>query len=115
MIGLSAGSNSMRLHATAVAVSLLALAWATGCGGSSQSTSTGTAPASSSAIPSERAASAPASADWPTYHSDLRRNGKAQGAETWSSIRRNWTSQALDGDIYAEPLVVGARVLVATE
>jgi len=32
-----------------------------------------------------------------------------------SSIHRLWTSESLDGEVYAEPLVVGDRVLVATE
>ncbi len=45
---------------------------------------------------------------------DLARTGAIKGP-TWSGVQRAWTSDALDGDIYAEPLVLGDRVIAATE
>jgi outer membrane protein assembly factor BamB len=53
--------------------------------------------------------------DWPTYHRDLSRSGSDPAVSLGGSLRRLWTSEALDGDIYAEPLVFGERVLAATE
>jgi len=33
----------------------------------------------------------------------------------WTTLKRQWEAETLDGDIYAEPLVVGGQVIVATE
>src|SRR5262249_7446764 len=51
---------------------------------------------------------------WPTYHADPARSGVAAGPSL-GDVRHAWTSPTLDGDVYAEPLVVGARVYTATE
>ncbi len=58
----------------------------------------------------------PTSDDWPTYHRDMLRSGYDPNFPQFtSSVQLNWTSTTLDGDVYAEPLVVGADVVVATE
>jgi outer membrane protein assembly factor BamB len=61
-----------------------------------------------------RAAALSAISDWPTYQHDAGRSGfdANQGAVT--SISPAWTS-ALDGPVYAQPLVVGTTVYAATE
>src|SRR6266516_433611 len=53
--------------------------------------------------------------DWPTYHHSADRSGAAAKASTFSDVQPTWTTGALDGAVYAEPLYVGGRVLVATE
>ena len=53
--------------------------------------------------------------DWPTYHRDTSRSGYDPLIPEFSSVKLNWTSTTLDGDVYAEPLVVGTNVIVATE
>lgn len=53
-------------------------------------------------------------ADWPTYHRDPARTG-AVGGGPFSAVEPAWATGALDGDVYAEPIVVGGVVLVATE
>jgi outer membrane protein assembly factor BamB len=54
--------------------------------------------------------------DWPTYHHDPARTGASSDQEALGSVTKVWTSAELDGElIYAQPLVVGDRVLVATE
>jgi len=53
--------------------------------------------------------------NWPTYNRDLSRSGFDPGVFPSGPLNRLWTSDRLDGDIYAEPLIVGERVLVATE
>jgi outer membrane protein assembly factor BamB len=54
-------------------------------------------------------------ADWTTYHGDAARSGVARGGPALRRPQLGWTSAALDQPVYGEPLVVGGRVLVATE
>ncbi len=52
--------------------------------------------------------------DWITYHRDNTRTGYLAGIADPQRLTREWDTH-LDGAVYAEPLVVGGRVLVATE
>ncbi|MDP9342671.1 MAG: PQQ-binding-like beta-propeller repeat protein [Actinomycetota bacterium] len=52
---------------------------------------------------------------WPTYHRDGARTGFDPSSPALGSVRQVWTSPRLDGAVYAEPLVLGDRVFVATE
>lgn len=52
---------------------------------------------------------------WPTYHRDLARTGVDPTGPPVASPRLAWRSAALDGNLYAEPLVSGGRVVAATE
>jgi outer membrane protein assembly factor BamB len=54
------------------------------------------------------------SADWTTYHRDNSRTGYVASEPDPQRLTRTWSTR-LDGAVYAEPLVVGGRVLVATE
>jgi outer membrane protein assembly factor BamB len=91
---------------------VLALA-ACGGGSSSQSSSASAAPAAptTTQAPAQPAA---AGAAWPTYHRDLARTGNDTRAPRATRLRRAW-SGSVDGDVYAEPLVAGGRVVAATE
>src|SRR5438445_4061493 len=53
--------------------------------------------------------------DWPTYHHSTDRAGNAAAGSTFSDVQPGWTTGGLDGAVYAEPLYVGGKVLVATE
>ncbi len=53
-------------------------------------------------------------ADWPQYHRDALRTGAGPATPALDSPRRAWT-RALDGKVYASPLIVGGRVIAATE
>ena len=55
--------------------------------------------------------------DWTTYHGNNSRNADAgpTGGRLLSCVRPGWKSQALDGQVYAEPLVYRGIVVVATE
>jgi outer membrane protein assembly factor BamB len=56
-----------------------------------------------------------ASPDWPVYHNDSARTGYASSFPTLRPpLTRRWADR-LDGAVYAEPLVVGGRVIAATE
>lgn len=58
---------------------------------------------------------AAAATDWSTYHHDIARTGTDPSTPVpFASVQSGW-SAPLDGAIYAEPLVVGNTVFVATE
>jgi hypothetical protein len=72
---------------------------------------------SSAAAPSATATSAPPAgqdADWPTYDRTADRSGVSISSPASATPRRSWTT-AVDGTVYAQPLVVGSEVIVATE
>ena len=104
------------LAAASAAVLLLAV----GCTSSATtSPSVTSAPASqppslsSSAAASSPAASSPA-ADWPTYDRTADRSGVSVSSPAPGAVRPSWTA-SVDGVVYAQPLVVGSEVIVATE
>ena len=51
--------------------------------------------------------------DWTTYHGDNSRAGSA--AASAATAVASWRSPKLDGEIYAEPLICGGSLIVATE
>jgi outer membrane protein assembly factor BamB len=67
------------------------------------------------ALPSVAPAASAADDDWPTYHHTGDRSGVGGAGMTFSDVQPMWTTGGLDGAVYAEPLYVGGRVLVATE
>lgn len=52
--------------------------------------------------------------DWTTYHQNNNRTGYVANAPDPRQLTLAWNKH-LDGAVYAEPLVVGGRVIVATE
>jgi outer membrane protein assembly factor BamB len=52
--------------------------------------------------------------DWTTYHLNNARTGYVASAPDPSTLTRAWNVK-LDGAVYAEPLVIGNRVIVVTE
>ncbi len=53
--------------------------------------------------------------DWTVYHGDATGSGIATGVTAVTTTARAWTSPALDGNLYGEPLVASGDVYVATE
>ncbi|HUI04978.1 MAG TPA: PQQ-binding-like beta-propeller repeat protein [Acidimicrobiales bacterium] len=53
--------------------------------------------------------------NWTTYHANGVESGVAPVTATLTRPTRAWTSPALDGQLYGEPLVLGSQVVVATE
>jgi hypothetical protein len=64
------------------------------------------------AVPS--AAAGGQDADWPTYDRTADRSGISVSSPAPGTVRSSWTV-AVDGAVYAQPLVVGSEVIVATE
>jgi outer membrane protein assembly factor BamB len=56
----------------------------------------------------------PSQNPWPTYHRVLARTGDASAGPPLGKARRRWTA-SVDGAVYAEPLIAGGKVIVATE
>ncbi|MGH3493347.1 MAG: PQQ-binding-like beta-propeller repeat protein [Sciscionella sp.] len=52
--------------------------------------------------------------DWPTYHHDNQRSGTGVATPSLGRLSRAWSAR-LDGAVYGQPLVLGGRVLAATE
>ncbi|MFG2041986.1 PQQ-binding-like beta-propeller repeat protein [Dactylosporangium sp. NPDC048998] len=52
--------------------------------------------------------------DWPTYHRDNARTGIGPSAPPATRLAKAWEAR-LDGAVYGQPLVIGTRVLAATE
>jgi polyvinyl alcohol dehydrogenase (cytochrome) len=67
------------------------------------------------ATPSSSSAANPAAADWPMYHLDPQRTGNAADFPVVTGALAGAWSVALDGAVYAEPLVVNGMVIAATE
>jgi outer membrane protein assembly factor BamB len=61
------------------------------------------------------ASSSAGAGSWTVYHGDPAGTGTAASAGRVDTASRAWTSAALDGEIYGEPLVSAGRVYVATE
>ncbi|HEY6471303.1 MAG TPA: PQQ-binding-like beta-propeller repeat protein, partial [Acidimicrobiales bacterium] len=56
-----------------------------------------------------------ASSSWTVYDGDALGSGVATSDVTFSPANPAWTSPALDGELYGQPLESGGRVFVATE
>ncbi|MBV8542248.1 MAG: PQQ-binding-like beta-propeller repeat protein [Pseudonocardiales bacterium] len=92
-------------------IAVVVLATAAGC----SAPSVPPAPPMSSARPP--GAPAPAvvgPADWPTYHHDNARTGLAGQLAPLGTLHRAWQAR-LDGAVYGQPLVIGEKVIAATE
>jgi outer membrane protein assembly factor BamB len=86
------------------------------CGGSSHPRSVPAAPTTTvAASTSTTAGAAPAAAAWVTFGHDSSRRGVDPTAPALGAVQPPWTSPKLDGAVYAQPLVVGSAVIVATE
>ncbi len=99
---------------------LLVLLTACGNGGTSTSTVQVTPTVTPLQLPQQKttptatAIAAARSSDWTTYHRDRQRTGYIASTPDPQSLSKTW-QKSLDGAVYAEPLVVGKHVIVATE
>jgi polyvinyl alcohol dehydrogenase (cytochrome) len=80
----------------------------------SASSSPSASPSSSSPSPSPSTSTSPSTGDWWTYHRNNSRDGNATDLAALSTLSVAWRA-ALDGAVYGQPLVVGGRILAATE
>jgi outer membrane protein assembly factor BamB len=99
---------------------LVAVLLAAGCtSGTTASNATGTEqppspPTATSSPASPAVPSAAQDTDWPTYDRTADRSGVSVSSPAPGTVRSSWTA-SVDGAVYAQPLVVGSEVIVATE
>ncbi len=103
-------SPAPRWRWPAVAGAAALLVAAVGC----TSPATTTSPATVSPTTVSQSATSSAAADWPTYDRTAERSGVSVSSPALVAVRQSWTASA-DGAVYAQPLVVGSEVIVATE
>jgi len=101
--------------AAALAVATLLAA----CGGTAaRPTSPSRAPSAAPTVtpsPTTAITPVPAGADvWPVYHQNQQRTGQSPNTPPLTSLATRWNAH-LDGAVWAEPIVVGENVIVATE
>ena len=101
-----------RIPAPLLSAALLVtgLCLASGTGSAVASASTATTATASTTHPSAVVAS-----DWTTFDHDGQRTGVDTSGNSFAHATPAWTSTALDGQLYGQPLVAGGRVFAATE
>ena len=105
-----------RWSALALVLPLLAMAsCASGVSGSRATSSAGGSSSSTGAGIASSTTVLGTASDWPTYHHDAGRSGVSSDQQPVGQVKQAWVSSQVDGDIYAEPLVVGGHAIVATE
>ena len=92
------------------ALALVAVVVAACSSGANKKAETNTPPAGTATTRRQTAASG-----WPTYHHDAARTGVADDQAALGQPAKVWQSAALDGAVYAQPLVAGDKVVAATE
>ena len=97
----------------ALAALLLLAACSSGARPQPSPTPAATLPPSPTATASATATATPLPADWSTYGGNAQRSSAVDGPDP-SGAAVAWRA-ALDGRVYASPLVVGGRVIAATE
>jgi outer membrane protein assembly factor BamB len=71
-------------------------------------------PSAASSASASSASASSAAADWPAYDRTAERSGVSVSSPALVAVRHSWTA-SVDGAVYAQPLVVGSEVIVATE
>jgi outer membrane protein assembly factor BamB len=104
--------TAKRLHAMTVLGLVVLLVGLGAC--SSEPTAPQQPPLTLPSGPSSSTIPTAGQGDWTTYHRDNARTGYLAGLADPTRLDRAWSAR-LDGAVYGEPLVVGDRVLVATE
>src|ERR1022692_1797421 len=119
--------SSLAVRSAGWLAGLAAALWMTAGGTAGASTVAATNPSSPSPSSSPGASSSPSpgsslspgsssgGGSWTVYHGDPAGRGVAVSSGTVDTASQAWTSPALDGEIYGEPLVSAGRVYVATE
>lgn len=95
-------------------IAVVVLATVAGCSAPGVTPAPAPPPMSSARPPGAAPPAAIAPTDWPTYHHDNARTGVADQLAPLGTLRTAWQTK-LDGAVYGQPLVIGDRVIAATE
>ena len=105
------------------AAALMLSAWMTACSASpaqhasptTSKTGSATAAPTTTPTPVPTATPTPAlTASWPVYHQNPERTGQSAATPALTTLATAWSTN-LDGAVWAQPIVVGGNVIVATE
>ena len=116
----SAATRRLRWLAAVAAVVLPVAAACTSGGPQAHSSASPAAPATqaspATSVPSASPAptAAGTQADWLTYDRTAGRSGRSVTTPAPGQVRKAWTAR-VDGAVYAQPLIAGATVIIATE
>jgi outer membrane protein assembly factor BamB len=77
-------------------------------------TSTSSSPEATSSPAATSNSTSNSNEDWPTYHRDNLRTGYLPNVPDPKNLALKWNVK-LDGAVYAQPLVIGTQLIVATE
>ena len=107
---------AVKRRAALAATAVLAACLVAACSGAGSGTGSGaaTALASAASTPSPAGTASSTGADWPEYGQNPARTGVATGVPPAGPLTTAWAVD-LDGAVYAQPLVVGGKVIAATE
>ena len=104
------------------AAALMLSAWMTACSASpaqhasptTSKTGSATAAPTTTPTPVPTATPTPAlTASWPVYHQNPERTGQSAATPALTTLATAWSTN-LDGAVWAQPIVVGGNVIVAT-
>jgi hypothetical protein len=84
------------------------------CGGASGERTARTQTTTPAREPTAAATTAAVGPSWPTYGGSASRSGVARNAPARPQPRRRF-ERSLDGEVYAQPLIAGNRIYIATE
>jgi outer membrane protein assembly factor BamB len=87
---------------------------ATGGGNAASDSPSAASPGLKTLAPGAGDPGAHPAAAWPTFHQNAARTGVVAGLPAAGPLTQRWTAH-LDGAVYGQPLVVGNRVIAATE
>jgi len=104
-------SRALRKAAVRLPVATIALVVAAGC----TSTTAGAGGHSTTSTTSTRSGHAVPSSEWTTFDQNGLRTGVDSSGDTFTNPTAAWTSPALDGSLYGQPLIYSNRVFAATE
>ncbi|MGB9281603.1 MAG: PQQ-binding-like beta-propeller repeat protein [Pseudonocardiaceae bacterium] len=95
-------------------IAVVVLATVAGCSAPAVAPAPPPPPMSSPRPPGAAPPAPVGAADWPTYHHDNARTGVADQLAPLGRLRTAWHTK-LDGAVYGQPLVIGDRIIAATE
>src|SRR5512146_2788588 len=107
-------SRSRRGHVPLAVIVSATAVLAAACGSGGGSTGSGSPATGGAASASSVGTASGTGADWPEFNQNAARTGIAAGVPAPGKLVTAWTA-SLDGAVYGQPLVIGSRVIAATE
>ena len=108
-------SRIVRKAAFRLPLATLALVVASGCASSTAGAGSSTTTSTTAHRPPAQSHGVPGASEWTTYDQNGLRTGVDASGASFTPPTAAWTSHALDGSLYGQPLIYANRVFAATE